>query len=279
MNFKEVPSDEAELNYLKEIVEDVLPVNFDKLWHGFTLAEQKELSDLIMSVHKNDNEHQTNFPDFISDLGFIEHFKVTCGIDNKKGAANSAQNSRQRKDFINRAKEYPSKTNNICIIGEMYERNGGTLDGLKESFKKHWISHIESFNKALNGNRYNFDHDKQRSCFMVSSDDLLYVEPAILFKHDKNDLLFGNLTKHFHFDIENSYFLAHDIELLDFMYKYIDIVDYVIYVKPDKSIYELIKVGNIPFIKQLISGYKFDIKSQEKANVFRAVVNGSHAEN
>lgn len=54
-------------------------------WHGLSEDDWKEVEDLINSAKLTDSKSKTDFPDFISNNGFIEHFHVTSGKSTRKG--------------------------------------------------------------------------------------------------------------------------------------------------------------------------------------------------
>ena len=76
-------------------------------------------------------------------------------------------------------------------------------------------------------------------------------------------------------DLENKepikFCLSYDFELLDYMYKYRDDIDYVIYYNKHRNYFELLKIKNIPAIERFLSERIYEIRSlvtMESSNTY-----------
>lgn len=69
-------------------------------WHGLSEDDWKEVEDLINSAKLTDSKSKTDFPDFISNNGFIEHFHVTSGKSTRKGYDVTTNESKMLKAMI-----------------------------------------------------------------------------------------------------------------------------------------------------------------------------------
>ena len=99
------------------------------------------------------NPAQSNFPDFLFENGFIEHFQITASRETRKGAEHrqrqaqfykeAEQHFQRMRSELNDALPENSLTREICEIEtppysyEMYEA----------SFQKNWQHHIDSLQK------------------------------------------------------------------------------------------------------------------------------------
>lgn len=107
-----------ELINQKEILENVKEIFKRKNYgfHGITFTDKKEFENLLMSVKENDTKNKTEFPDFISENGFVEHFHVTSGKSTRKGYDTTTQESKMQKShesFMKNFSEKTLETNNI----------------------------------------------------------------------------------------------------------------------------------------------------------------------
>lgn len=214
--------------------------------HGLSNDEFQKIRNLILDVNPTDTPHKTAFPDFISYMGFIEHFAVSSGECYQNGGyKNQASKSKlikRQKDFMDSISQQANKTGQITIASKLhaFERWHESLGSFENVFITHWQDHIESLHQ--------YGGIKHISCFMIESDDIIAVHESPL---DAQKLCYGDLVserKHFS--------LAYDIRLLDFIYGYKDEIDYVIYVN-EYGYVEVIKTSNIPFLKDFLHHHTF----------------------
>ena len=87
-------------------------------WHGLSENDWKEIETLINLVKPTDSESKTEFPDFVSNNGFIEHFHVTSGNSNRKGYDITTEESKMLKShesFMNNIDSTLSHNNKISF--------------------------------------------------------------------------------------------------------------------------------------------------------------------
>ena len=219
--------------------------------HGVTNSEWEEFRQLLLSLKPNDSESKTEFPDFISENGFIEHFHVTSGKSSRKGyditkAESKMQQSHE--DFMNTVPENLPKDNNSDIIFSQHHtsfwRENDSITNFHKSFKDCWEDHINHL--------HDYTGNKHISCFMVSSDDDFAVQEHIA---NKNGVLFGNLAR----TGRINFCLSYARELLDYIYSYQKEIDYVVYYNIFSENVEVIKVSNIPAIKTYLSNHIWEV--------------------
>lgn len=217
--------------------------------HNLTTKDYDCFKKLLKSAKSNDNEHQTKFPDFSSEEGFIEHFHVTSGKSNKKGHAVTIQQSEMKKTHDNFEETITLNNNNNIAVGgceTSFLRNKDSIENFHKSFKKNWEKHIEHLNK--------YEGVKHLSCFLISSDDVLIVDEN---SKDENSICFGDLV-----NSKKEYCLSYDKELLNYIYEFRNDIDFVIYYNVGNKKVEVIKTKNIPALQNYFSNRKFKIHSR-----------------
>lgn len=202
---------------------DELKLIFNKSYYdclrGVSLLDIDIITSILNEGSLNDSEKNTNFPDFISDKGLIEIFKVTSGKETKKGAeyekirANTENHTFQRLDSI---------------------------DNLLSSFKRNWEKHIDSLRKYKNSNDI-----KEKAVIFYC--DIDYVIPKV---HLSQEILKKLHNVCFQIDNHPEKSLCYCRDLLDYLYQFIDDVDLV--VLKTKGFTEIIKIETIPSIIEVI---------------------------
>lgn len=219
--------------------------------HGVTDSEWKEFRKLLLSVKSNDSESKTVFPDFVSEDGFIEHFHVTSGKSSRKGYDITKEESKMQQsheDFMNTVPDNLPKENDGRILMSQHHtsfwRQNDSVDNFHKSFKTCWKDHINHL--------HDYTGNKHISCFLISSDDVLAV-----YEHfdDTNGIWFGDLAQ----KDRINFCLSYDYELLDYIYGYKNEIDYVIYYNTFRGYVEVIKVSNIPAIKEYLPNHRWEL--------------------
>lgn len=208
--------------------------------HGLSCDDFEELHRLLKTAKSNDTDAKTEFPDFVSDCGFIEHFHVTSGRSSRSGYDETAAISKHQQihqNFLNNDKNIQNEVARCCTC---HVRKDNSIENFHKSFIAAWNKHMRHL-QDYHGN-------KHISCFLISSDDTLNV-----FRR-QTDLCLGDLI------INNPKFcLAYDLELLNFISTNAQGVDYVIYYNIGRSYIEAIKVSNIPVLCELLKNQQLVI--------------------
>ncbi len=212
--------------------------------------EDKSLETLILSARLNDiqktktSKGKTEFPDFICENGFIEHFDITSGNSNRKGYNIIIQNT-ENEAAHEKFRQNP--TSKSCVTTIDRSRSNNSIENLHKSIKEHLTSHLNSYN--------NYNGNKHLSCFLMSSDDLL--RPLLYTSENCPDE--KAKIRHEKFERHNKvYSMFYDKDLLDFLYSYKDKIDYIIYYNQNKDYFEVLCISEIPtIIKDLHSDSDF----------------------
>lgn len=202
---------------------------------------------LINSAKPTDSETKTEFPDFISNNGFIEHFRVTSGKSTRKGYDIATKESKMQK-------EHESFMANMTLtspncLSTSFCREDDSIDNFHKSFKMCWEYHINHL--------YKYNGKKHLSCFLISSDDVFRVYEC---PYDNNNICYGDLARR---DEQMKFCLSYDSYLLDYIYEYKKDIDYVIYFNKNQEYVEIIKISNIPFIKKYLSKHTYKLHAPE----------------
>lgn len=226
--------------------------NFDgRSWHGISKSDYEEFNNLLMSVIANDTTTKTEFPDFISQNGFIEHFHITSGKSTRKGydiTTRKAKMQNNHESFRNNINNvFPENNNNKILMSQHHTsfcRENDSIENFHKSFKNCWENHINHL--------HNYRGKKHLSCFLISSDDVLAIYECM---DDENDIFFGDLARR----EKIKFCLSYDVELLNYIYKYSGDVDYVVYYNINWSYVEVLKITNIPAIKKYLPKHKYEL--------------------
>lgn len=254
---------------------------FDFNQNAFGLS-QKDRIEITDSLRKaKANESASNFPDFIFENGFIEHFQITSSKETKKGSAQAIAEN----DFNRRAErtesEFQENCNNnpdfdnIRTISTTMEVPKHESDYLHSSFKRNFEKHIESLGK--------YDGSTQIGIFMIENFEFAVHMMENIGEGLKENVSYGDLWRPQKF---RCYRLSRDRAILQYLYDFRDKVKYIIYVYNDfehrkgatgfESFYidniskiEIIKTENIPYILKLLP-WEFII-SPVHCNIVRTV--------
>lgn len=250
-------SDEQFLNqYLLYI-----DISYEKFF-GLIEDDIKEFVNIIRNVKPNENASE--FPDFVFDNGFIEHFQITSSKETRKGAIETREQNQftkkvesETKLFMETCNQTPSfdKARSKSWERENCEHN---YSNLVESFKRNFEHHINSLDK-YNGNKAVGIFMIENSEFAMSMMENVYVDWI-------DGMSQGDLREQQTF---NCYRLSRDKTMLNYLYNFRDKLKYVIYIYKELvhreggvglevfecnevRKFEVIKIDNIPYLLQLL---------------------------
>lgn len=172
------------------------------------------------------NPKPSEFPDFIFNDGFIEHFQVSSSKETKKGSdfniTENDFNKAMEDEFDKNKKEWlDSDFQNNTMRVTTYKNviDNGSYEFFVKSFTKNFDKHIASL-KNNNG-------EKSIGIFLVE------------FLGGKITICQKGIFKEF-------YKLSYDKDLLEYIYKFKNELKYVIFT--DNEHYDVVEVKNIPDI-------------------------------
>ena len=200
------------------------------------------------------NPKLSEFPDFIFDKGFIEHFQVTSSFENRKGSTMERERSGIERDYQRKEQEVLSNASDgqieiHSISTDPYWHESHSYEKFIKSFKNKFEKHLKSLDK--------YDGVKDYKIFMIEySDSTLRMSKKVpedlMFEVSYGDLLVR----------ENpTYRLSRDSELLRYIYGMRDKIDYVIFVNDGilgDTYVDVINTKNaLEITKLLYDGYEF----------------------
>lgn len=189
------------------------------------------------------NSSSSEFPDFLFDDGFIEHFQVTSTRENRKGSEfRKEQNIFHKKCEENI--EAKTATSNPTIgtfalesCPMTMESPESSYDNYKKSFERNWSHHIES-----------------RKAYALSGKCIFLIEMV-----GKPITVEDGGFKFF-------YKLAYDKDILEYIYEFREEVDYVVFTHSDQC--EIVTVAEIPDNKKTLpSNMKFGVGNHTEVNL------------
>ena len=224
------------LNFIKEHLES------DSMFYGMSKEDCDRIEKMILSAVPN--PRSSEFPDFICDGGFIEHFQISSGKTTKKGSLHKQNEAKFNNDYETGLEEFKAKIDEEPIVGVCrsysldMEYKEHSYENLVCSMEKTFEHHIDSMHKYNNGANI--------GAFLIE-----YSEMALSMIEDcyteMNGLKVGDLHKQEHF---SDYRLSRDKNMLDFIYKYRQEIQYIVYLS--RTSVEIISVENIPKLKSLL---------------------------
>lgn len=224
------------LNVIKEHLEN------GAMFYGMSREDCDRIEKMFLSAVPN--SRSSEFPDFICNGGFIEHFQISSGRMTKKGSLHKQNEAKYNNDYETGLEEFKAKIDEEPIMGVCrsysldMEYKEHSYENLVCSMEKTFEHHIDSMHKYNNGANI--------GVFLIE-----YSEMALSMFEDRyaemNGLQVGDFHKPEHF---SDYRLSRDKNMLDFIYKYRQEIQYIVYLS--RTSVEIISVENIPKLKSLL---------------------------
>lgn len=211
-----------EQNRIEQQCLNIVKANLSKeMCFGLSDVEYVELSEWIKNARPN--EKSNDFPDFIFDEGFIEHFAVTSSSETRKGSKEKAETvmfeKRNWERFSKRMEEKDAEETIKHFSNRKIE--GHSHDNIIKSIRRNWEKHIESY--------YNFSGCKEHGIFLLEYGDQGALETVEISPEG---------DEHYW-----TYRLNTDKELLRWMYDYKGNIEYIIFFSRESI--EVIRVDQI----------------------------------
>lgn len=119
------------------------------------------------------NPKISQFPDFVSELGFVEHFYVTSSMTNRKGSFHKKEEAifmenveKEEAQFKNEMNKNPS-FGEIQSIHHTFSYQKHTHEYFMNSFINTWNNHMDSYEK--------YEGIKKISIFMIEYQDMAII--------------------------------------------------------------------------------------------------------
>ena len=230
----------------------------------FGLTEDDEIEFTCALRKAKANNNLNDFPDFIFDNGFIEHFQITSSKVTRKGSGQIIK----EKDFEREVKDKQDKFVRMCNDTPSYGEVRSCVSTMKfpvhsyeylvQSFKQNCEHHLESMHK--------YKGAKDIGIFLIENSEMTLTMLENIFVGWKDGMSHGDLRKQQSF---SCYRLSRDKKLLNYLYELRNELKYVIYVYTDLVYrhggsglaafdcdevrkFEIIKIENIPYLLKLL---------------------------
>lgn len=202
--------------------------DFNQNAFGLSQEDRIEIADSLRKAKAN--ESASNFPDFIFENGFIEHFQITSSKETKKGSAQAiAENDFNRRaertelEFQENCNSNPDFDNirTTSTTMKVPERSG---DHLHASFKRNFEKHIASLE--------NYSGSTQIGIFMIENFEFAVHMFENIYEGLKENVCYGDLRTAQDF---RCYRLSRDHFTLRYLYGFRDRIKYIIYARAEVS--------------------------------------------
>lgn len=217
--------------------------DFNKNYFGLLENERLEFADIIRTAKPNPSSSE--FPDFIFDNGFIEHFQITSSQVNRKGAAHARKESEFRRKVETEHEKLKEEWNEtpsfdrVCSKSWPFQNPTHSHTFLIDSFKQNWNHHMESCKK--------YSGKKDIGIFMIEYPETALAMCENVYGDWIAGMAQGDMREQESF---KDYRLSRDKELLKYIYGFNSVIKYVVFVNPVRC--EVIRTENIPYLIRLM---------------------------
>lgn len=192
-----------------------------EICYGVSDEKYEELKKWLSDAKPNKNSSE--FPDFLFENGFIEHFAVTSSFEGKKGSVQKLESSRLNKNSEKKFLKELEDSEEGGVLNQSYTRlfEEHTHSNIVNSIQKNWKKHIKSYD--------NYSSPCKHGIFLIEYIDR-NIQTAICREDEPADIF-------------ESYRISADKYLLKWIYNYKNKIEYLIFINP-LSI-EIIKIEQI----------------------------------
>lgn len=188
---------------------------------GVSKENYKDLKMWIESAVSNTNTSE--FPDFLFDDGFIEHFSITSSLEGRKGSKQKAESSKlqakSQRDFLLELDKSQVDSVTKHSVNRYFEPHSHS--NIVRSINRNWEKHIKSYD--------DYSLTKNHSIFLME-----YIDFALQTAVENK----GKPVT-----VYNSYRISSDKELLKWIYKFKDKIEYLIMFHEESL--EIIRIDKI----------------------------------
>lgn len=216
---------------------------FQQNYFGLLEDERIEFANIIRTAKPNPSSSE--FPDFIFDNGFIEHFQITSSQVTRKGATHTRIESNFKcrvnvdaKKIKEEWEETPS-FDKIRSKEWVFQNPVHSHSFLIDSFKKNWEHHLMS--------REKYSGNKKIGIFMIEYPEVALAMCENVYGNWIDGMAHGDMRDQENF---NEYRLSRDKELLKYIYDYKSVIKYVVFMNPVRC--EVIRTEKILYLLNLM---------------------------
>lgn len=191
-----------------------------KSYFGLLEEDRSKIENALRKAKQNPNKSE--FPDFLLENGFIEHFQVTSSKTNRKGSVHK----KKEQEFKRRVSDELEKTKvewcEVPSYDKVRSKNWSlsnpehSYEYFVESFHNTWKHHVDSLNK--------YSGRKEVGAFLVEYAEIALSMFENVYAEWKDGMSQGDMRVPEKWDC---YRLSRDKNLLEFIYQYKGQIDYV----------------------------------------------------
>ena len=218
--------------------------DFTKSYFGLVEKERIEFANIIRTAKPNPSSSE--FPDFIFNDGFIEHFQITSSKSTRKGATHVRKVSDFERKMYDDMEKTKAEWNETPSFDEVRSKSWEFQNPehgykyLKESFKQNWEHHLESCEK--------YSGKKDIGIFMIEYPENALAMCENVYSKWLDGMAQGDMREQESF---KEYRLSRDKELLKYIYEFRNSIKYVVFVNSTRC--EVVCTENIPYLLKLMS--------------------------
>ena len=218
-------------------------LDFVKNYFGLLESECLEFANIIRIAKPN--PANSEFPDFIFNNGFIEHFQITSSQITRKGATHARKESDYLRRVAAETETIKKEWNETPGFDRVRSKSWGfqnpahSHDFLMDSFKQNWEHHMESYKK--------YSGKKDIGIFMIEYPEIALAMCENVYGDWTDGMAQGDMREQESF---KDYRLSRDKELLKYIYDFSSVIKYVVFVNPVRC--EVIRTENIPYLISLM---------------------------
>lgn len=217
--------------------------DFQHNYFGLSDDERAEFANAIRTAKPNPSSSE--FPDFIFDNGFIEHFQITSSQVTRKGATHARKESDFRRKVDTETEKLKTEGNITPSFDAVrseswaFQNPAHSHEYLMDSFKQNWERHISSSKR--------FSGEKSIGIFMVEHPEISLAMCENVYGGWINGMSQGDMREQESF---KDYRLSRNKELLKYVYGFKSVIKYVVFINPVRC--EVIRTENIPYLIRLM---------------------------
>lgn len=206
--------------------------------------EAERIITLFESLHPNPKK--TEFPDFIGDNGFVEHFQITATKETSSGSAQCKLQGKMNRE-LEKFRDAVTEQGEEKVVYSKYVSlhiPKSSYLFVKDSFQKNWMKHIDSFQN------HKSCHELSFRMFMIDARNIVSIAmseevPVTIQIKDRIEPI------HIH-----GYQLLADKEMMRWVYRNSNNINYVVFVTMDRC--DVIPVERLPILSNSLP-YNFKI--------------------
>lgn len=250
--FKRGEVEQECLNHVKDIIDGVRgdKEKERRIYFGLNEQDREVFRNIINSCVENPNKSE--FPDFVSEYGIVEHFLVSSSKTSKrKGALQKRKDAEIKNKLL---KELDNSDEPMTLSAD-YSCEEHSYNYFTESFKSSFEHHLKSLSEYKGINT---------TCvFMIEYQDNMLRMHESMPDNLPDCCEWGGL-EYTYLTNRREYSIAYDKDILQYISEHSDMVQYVVFYNHHNA--DVISTKNIPYIIQMLA-YNIKVHSPQGGKI------------